>query len=182
MRTQEILGLDEQQQQILASLQRMETSGLRETLEMLKPVLANVGISKLSRCVELLVSTVTETGADASTITYIANLMDAAKHGEILEKSPIRVMRYDNEITSPVFCGGILIKKARDLAIYLPSMSASYTLMRQGVLANWHTSPEDIAEHIWEVALNVNAPFASDIYNHAKVPVSDCLTIGDFKC
>ena len=164
-----INGLDRCQEGVLARI--TELNGVQlETVLALEPILRRVsGVTLLARAAGELVDIVADTGADTRELANALTLVKAARHGDVLSATPIRVQIADatrmgsDDIEEDK---GIMIGSGGGLSVYVRDRAETYRVMGPAACDAWLTTPRALADNIDTVFLDIgdNGDFDVQIF------------------
>ena len=169
-----INGLDRCQEGVLARI--TELNGVQlETVLALEPILRRVsGVTLLARAAGELVDIAAETGADTREMANALTLVKAARHGEVLSASPIRVQIDDDKrwaVGDVDEDQGILLENGGGLSVFLRERQETYRVMGPAACDAWQTTPQALAANIDTVFLDLREDGDFDVQ----------IFIGDFE-
>jgi len=179
-----ITGKDRCQNAVLARI--TELNGVQlETVLALEPILRWVsGVTLLARAAGELVDIVADTGADTRELANALTLVKAARQGEVLSATPIRVQIDDatrmgsDDIEEDK---GIMIGSGGGLSVYVRDRAETYRVMGPAACDAWLTTPQALADNIDTVFLDIgdNGDFDVQIFI-GDFELDMCGSIEDF--
>ena len=169
-----INGIDRCQDAVLARLTELNGVEL-ETVLAFEPILRRVsGVTLLAKAAGELLDISAETGADTRQLAIALTLVKAARHGEVLSPSPIRV-QIDDVARSAVGDvdeeEGILFESGGGLSVFLRDREETYRVMGPAACDAWETTPQALADNIDTVFLDIGEDGDFDVQ----------IFIGDFE-
>ena len=153
-----INGIDRCQNAVLGRLTKLNGVEL-ETVLAFEPILRRVsGVTLLAKAAGELLDISAETGADTRVLAKSISMVKAARHGDVLSPSPIRV-QIDDVARSAVGDvdedQGILLESGGGLSVFLRDREETYRVMGPAACDAWETTPQALADNIDTVFLDI---------------------------